>query len=112
MNLFSKLIRWLSLLAVFGVAFPGSGLAQDYVAPRTSFGAPDLQGVYSIATVTNLERGPQFNGKLVISEEEVARIGQTGESYLKDLTSNVNENGETVGGYNTFVRSRSSAKPH
>jgi len=55
-------------------------IAQEYVAPRTSFGAPDLQGVYSIATVTLLERGGQFDGKLVITAEEAARIGQTGDS--------------------------------
>ena len=62
-------------------------IAQDYVAPRTSFGAPDLQGVYSIATVTMLERGEQFNGNLTITEEDAARIGQTGDSYLEDLTT-------------------------
>ena len=37
--------------------------AQDYQAPKTSYGAPDLQGTYSIATVTMLERGEQFGSE-------------------------------------------------
>jgi hypothetical protein len=44
-------------------------LAQDstgeYEPPRTSWGVPDLQGTWNIATVTMLERGPEFNGKPV-----------------------------------------------
>lgn len=76
--------------------------AQDYEVPRTSFGAPDLQGTYNIATVTMLERGEQFGDKLVISEEEAARIGQTGESYLDTLIENTGGDEATVGGYNTF----------
>ncbi len=77
-------------------------VAQDYIAPRTSFGAPDLQGTYSIATVTMLERGEQFNGNLTITAEEAARIGQTGDSYLEDLTSRASDAEPDVGGYNTF----------
>jgi hypothetical protein len=84
------------------IAFGQIAIAQDYVAPRTSFGAPDLQGVYSIATVTMLERGEQFNGKLTITEEEAARIGQTGDSYLEDLTTAPSDGQPDVGGYNTF----------
>lgn len=76
--------------------------AQDYEVPRTSFGAPDLQGTYNIATVTMLERGEQFGGKLVITEEEAARIGQTGESYLDTLIENTGGAEAAVGGYNTF----------
>ncbi len=76
--------------------------AQNYESPRTSFGAPDLQGTWNIATVTMLERGPQFNGKLVITPEEAAQIGQTGESYLDELTADSPEGEPDVGGYNTF----------
>ena len=76
--------------------------AQDYEVPRTSYGAPDLQGTYNIATVTMLERGEQFGDQLVISEEEAARIGQTGESYLDTLIDNTGGAEAAVGGYNTF----------
>jgi hypothetical protein len=82
-------------------AFPAQA-QDDYLVPRTSFGAPDLQGTYNIATVTMLERGAQFGGKPVISAEEAARIGTTGESYLEDLTSRDADSEPDVGGYNTF----------
>ena len=77
-------------------------LAQSDEFPRTAFGAPDLQGTYNIATVTMLERGEQFGGKLVITEEEAARIGQTGETYLDTLIESTGGAEAAVGGYNTF----------
>ena len=79
-----------------------NAVAQDAEFPRTPWGAPDLQGVYSIATVTMLERGEQFGGKLVISAEEAARVGETGDSYLDDLVNSVGGAEAEVGGYNTF----------
>ncbi len=82
--------------------FSAFAAGQDYEAPRTSFGAPDLQGTYNIATVTMLERGEQFGDKLVITEEEAARIGQTGDSYLDTLIESVGGAEAAVGGYNTF----------
>jgi hypothetical protein len=82
--------------------FSAFAAAQDYEVPRTSFGAPDLNGTYNIATVTMLERGEQFGDKLVITEEEAARIGQTGESYLDTLIENTGGAEAAVGGYNTF----------
>ena len=84
------------------LAFGQIAIAQGYVAPRLNFDAPDLQGVYSIATVTMLERGEQFNGKLTISAEEAERIGQTGDSYLEELTAAPTDGKPSVGGYNTF----------
>lgn len=82
--------------------FSAFACAQDYEGPRTSFGAPDLQGTYNIATVTMLERGEQFGGKLVITEEEAVRIGQTGERYLDTLIEGVGGAEAAIGGYNTF----------
>ncbi len=93
----SKLISLAGLIGVSAIT-----LAQDYQVPRLSYGVPDLQGTYSIATVTMLERGPQFNGKLVITQEEAANIGTTGESYLEDLTTRSSDSAPDVGGYNTF----------
>ena len=86
--------------ALLGLISSAGG--QEYQAPKTSFGAPDLQGTYSIATVTMLERGEEFGGKLVISEEEAARIGVTGDTYLDGLTSRDSNAEPDVGGYNTF----------
>lgn len=92
----TTLLLGLPLLSAVAVA------QEDYEVPRTSFGAPDLQGTYNIATVTMLERGEQFGGRLVISPEEAAVIGTTGERYLDDLTSRDPDAEPDVGGYNTF----------
>ena len=80
----------------------GTAYSQQADENRGSGGIPDLQGVYSIATVTMLERGEQFGGELVISAEQAAAVGETGASYLDDLVSNVGGAEAQVGGYNTF----------
>jgi hypothetical protein len=41
-----------------------------WVAPRTPDGHPDMQGVWSYATITPLERPAEFAGKAVMTEAE------------------------------------------
>lgn len=87
---------------------PGWAAETGYITQRTEFGAPDLQGVWSIATQTNLERAPRYNGQLVISQEEAIRI----ETLVQARTEASNQPsdpdrqapipGQNVGGYNTF----------
>jgi hypothetical protein len=43
-----------------------------YTAPRTPDGQPDLQGVWSYATITPLERPSELAGKATLTEEEAA----------------------------------------
>ncbi len=80
----------------------------EYVAPLTAFGAPDLQGFWSIATQTNLERAERFNGQLVISREEASRIeamvaaGFERSNEPSDPDREAPAAGQNVGGYNTF----------
>ncbi len=45
-----------------------------WTVPRTPDGHPDLQGVWSNATITRMERLPEFNGKLDLSDEEAAKF--------------------------------------
>lgn len=79
-----------------------------YLPPRTEFGAPDLQGTWSIATQTNLERAERFAGKLVITEEEAlqieARVRARNEASNQpsDPNREAPNAGSGVGGYNTF----------
>ncbi len=79
-----------------------------YITPRTEFGAPDLQGVWSIATQTNLERAERFEGRLVISEEEAIRIEamvqarNEASNQPSDPDREAPTAGRNVGGYNTF----------
>jgi len=82
--------------------------AQDYLAPRTEWGVPDLQGTWSIATQTNLERAGRYEGRLVISPEDAARIEQmvAARNEASNAPSDPNREaptaGRNVGGYNTF----------
>lgn len=101
MKLFSKTSASVTFLT-FVFTCIGASQAQESDFPKTAFGAPDLQGIYSIATVTMLERPEQFAGRATISMEEAAQMGTTGESYLDDLTATPEDGAPDVGGYNTF----------
>jgi hypothetical protein len=45
-----------------------------WTVPRTPDGRPDLQGVWTNATITRMERLPEFNGKLDLTDEEAAKF--------------------------------------
>ena len=61
--------------AVIIAAFAATTLVaqQKSAVPRTPDGKPDLQGIWSNATITPLER-PENVTNLVLSEEEAARM--------------------------------------
>ncbi len=48
--------------------------AATWTVPRTPDGRPDLQGAWSFATITPLERPSQYAGRELLSEEEVAAL--------------------------------------
>ena len=80
-----------------------SCLAQDWQAPRMDWGDPDLQGVWTNATVTGLERLPGFDS-LVISEAQARRLEQRdaeNSDEIDNLPDGDLPSGEIVGGYNT-----------
>src|ERR1700722_4489323 len=45
-----------------------------WVSPKTPDGQPDLQGVWTNATITPFERPDELAGKQVLTPEEAARI--------------------------------------
>jgi len=86
-----------------------------YKAPRTPDGKPDLQGVWTSASLTNLERGVAFGGAvkidgLVIPDADVQRV--VSENYFtrqfeiqsrpSDLSQGIFKDGDANRGYNAF----------
>jgi len=65
-----------------------SGMAADTTAPkgwkvaRTLDGHPDLQGIWTTATLTRLERPDQFGDRLVLTAEEAKKIEGTEADYV------------------------------
>ncbi len=55
---------------------PSGGRAETtpYVVPRTSWGHPDLQGVWDYRTITPLERRPEFGDRAFYTDEEIAQL--------------------------------------
>ena len=78
--------------------------AKAYETPRTDFGHPDLQGTWTNATITALERPAQFD-RLVLTEAEAADWERQTAGFFEAI-DNVPEGGleagEDVGGYNSF----------
>lgn len=78
--------------------------AADFQPPRTSWGVPDLQGVWDYSSRTNLERSPIFEGELVISEERMRELVPSFEEWSTELEARGAEapGPDNVGGYNVF----------
>src|SRR3984893_9347143 len=78
--------RCVVLLVVTVLSVPAAGQAPSaarkpaaaakWTVPRTPDGHPDLQGVWSYATLTPLERPAEFAGKEFLSEQEAAEYEQ------------------------------------
>lgn len=61
-----------SLLILASVALLSSSNAQNYEPPRTAYGNPDLQGTWSNASITTLERNARYEN-LVLTDDEIGR---------------------------------------
>lgn len=96
------------LMVLAGIPLIVQAAESGYISPKTEFGVPDMQGIWSIATQTNLERAQRFGGELVISEEEARRIesmfqaGMEASNRPSDPNREAPTAGQNVGGYNTF----------
>jgi hypothetical protein len=53
---------------------PSAGEKEGWRAPRTEHGHPNLQGVWTNATITPLERPDRFGERLVMTDEEVREL--------------------------------------
>src|SRR5438445_12986871 len=80
----SRLRTQFSLLAATLLLSPGILTAQTpsktYTAPKTAWGDPDLQGIFTNATVTPFERPAEFAGNRFLPEKKLRgwEAGQAG----------------------------------
>jgi hypothetical protein len=71
-------------------------------ALRTADGHPDLQGIWSFATITPLERPDNLAGKQVLTDEDVAKAEEAAAEARIDKAPKKGE----VGAYNQFWMDR------
>ena len=78
----AKTLKALAFIATVGVAAaPAAAFAQPPAPPKTGYkaplaadGHPDLQGVWTSATVTRLERNPRWGDHLALTDAETRKI--------------------------------------
>jgi hypothetical protein len=107
----------IGIAAAMAVAMPATLVGQSKPsAPRTPWGHPDLQGLWNAATMTPVERPPQFAGRLTMTDEEARAAERAARSRVERLAQPSDGNrqappvggdGSTgaagnVGGYNNF----------
>jgi hypothetical protein len=73
--------RWYAaaLLPVFAVSWAAAqtpAVKKTWAASRNAYGQPDLQGIYSTATLTPLERPAELAGKQVFTAQEAVEYEQ------------------------------------
>ena len=64
------------VVSLSGLLCAGAALAAQpqWRAPRTADGHPDLQGMWTSATITPLERPEEYGGRRALTTEEAARL--------------------------------------
>lgn len=65
------------MVLVAAITAPSRAEAQSAKAARTPWGDPDLQGIWSIATITPFERPSALAGKAQLTAEEAAELEKT-----------------------------------
>ena len=104
---------WVAITACLSLVAPSS-LGAEWQVPRTADGHPDLQGTWTNATITPLERPDRYGNRLVLSDAEAAQLERQQASTVaeraapSDLSRELPRAGEGVGGYNNFWIDRGS----
>ncbi|MDA1372654.1 MAG: hypothetical protein O2971_18115 [Proteobacteria bacterium] len=98
-----------ALIAPFSLSFAQT--ADDYAAPRTEWGQPDLQGVWNFNSSTPMQRPERFGTQEFLTPEEVEqdRIREEERRLAADaaeaelvLNPEAPPVGSSTGGYNNF----------
>jgi hypothetical protein len=76
------------------------GQAKEYTAPRTPDGHPDLQGIWSNASVTSFERPAEFAGKEFFTAEEAAAYAKRANEQANRDRRGATPEEDVAGAYN------------
>jgi hypothetical protein len=108
-EMLNGLQRLILALAVAGAASLAWGQTVPYKAPRTADGQPDLQGIWTNASLTPLERPPELAGKEFFTAAEAAAYSK---DLLKQVSSERRDGGadaDLARAYNDFWWDRGSS---
>ncbi len=92
-----------TLFTTFALLLSTVASAADWKLQRMPWGDPDLQGIWTSATITTLQRPDELE-QLVITEAQATALEKYGEEILKDIDTLPEGDlkaGENVGGYNS-----------
>jgi hypothetical protein len=106
-------IAWVTLAAgVLALVCPEIATAQvapaakpatrPFVPPKTPWGEPDLQGLYSNKTITPLERPAQFAGQAELTDDEIADLETRAATRSVDNGRAKGSESDVTSAYNEF----------
>ena len=76
-----------------------AAVSQNYEPPRTSGGKPDLQGYWTNASITTMQRSRDLsNAGLIIPDDEVARLTASNHQNVRQATDDNQVQGELPDG--------------
>ena len=88
---------------------PWAGVEDGWTPPRTPWGAPDLQGIWSGKTMTPLERPDRFAGREFLTDEEVAVLeGEATTEPGRDARAETGSHVDLEGAYNDVFTHRAT----
>ena len=92
-----------AVLVLVPLPADGQTAGAQWTVPRTPDGQPDLQGVWSFATITPLERPSNFVGRDLLTAEEVAQANQNAETRASsDRRGQLTADQDVALAYNQF----------
>lgn len=99
-------VATLAVVIALVLIVPVTLAGQAPTPPRTSWGAPDLQGVWDFRTLTPLQRPSELGGKPFLTDSEAAEFEQKRLTEIRAL--DFTEPADIVGNYNQLWFDRGS----
>src|SRR5229473_7077717 len=90
------------LIAVVMASVPVAGQqgpTTNWTPSHTAWGDPDLQGVYTFATQTPVERPKELGGKAVYTEADLAELAERAEAARRTREESAPDPARPPGGY-------------